>query len=210
MEQKAKAWPLDYIFQRKYVTNGDIETLVIPQWLNEYYAVMDEFDSICACDPEFGAVIQQIFSSMCKSVANKCFEFGNDLESLHLFMLEEDTSNLMDMIWLESVVGTCIKFLEDILDNVKVWKSQVHVNNHHKKSSAPKKTESKTRPNIPRKARDILEAWFRENVDSPYPKLHDKELLCVQTGLSLKKIDNWFINERSRKWHLYKRNSCLH
>ena len=127
MEQKAKAWPLDYIVQRKYVTNGDIDTLVIPQWLNEYYAVMDEFDSICECDPEFGAVIQQIFSSMCKSVVNKCFEFGNDLESMHLFMLEEDTSNLMDMIWLESVVGTCIKFLEDIFKICFLYGFTIHI-----------------------------------------------------------------------------------
>ena len=100
--------------------------------------------------------------------------------------------------------------MEDVLECTKVWRNQVQLSSQTKKSANPKKVETKTRPNIPRKARDILEAWFKDNVDSPYPKLHDKERLCIQTGLSMKKIDNWFINERSRKWHLYKRNSSLH
>ena len=42
-------------------------------------------------------------------------------------------------------------------------------------------------------------------VSYPYPKVHEKERLSYQTGLSIKKVENWFINERSRKWHLYRK-----
>ena len=210
MHMSIKGCLLDYIFQKRYITNGDINSLVIPQWLNEYDSIMEQFESMCACDPNFGAVIQALFSSLCETVMENCFEFSYGLECMSLFVSEEDVNNLMEIIWLDAVVGTCIKFMEDVLECVKLWRSQVQVSNQAKKNTLSKKTESKTRPNIPRKARDILEAWFRDNVDSPYPKLHDKERLCMQTGLSMKKIDNWFINERSRKWHLYKRNSCLH
>ena len=33
--------------------------------------------------------------------------------------------------------------------------------------------------------------------------MKEKERLSVTSGLTIKKIENWFINERSRKWHLY-------
>lgn len=209
MDLSQQGGPLDFIFQKKYTTRGDIDSLVLPQWLNEYYTVMEEFEGMCACDAEFEALIQPSFSAFCNTIKNYCFDFSFGCQCTGLFASEEDINNVMEIIWLEAVVGTCIKFMEDIVEFARVWKTQVQVTTQTKKNTTAKKSETKTRPNIPRKARDILEAWFKENVDSPYPKLHDKERLCTQTGLSMKKIDNWFINERSRKWHLYKRN-CLH
>lgn len=210
MDLNQKGGPLDFIFQKKYTTSGDIDSIVLPQWLNEYYAIMEEFENMCACDAEFETMIQPTFSAFCDTVKNSCFELSYGLQCTGLFAADEDINNLMEIIWLEAVVGTCVKFMEDVLECTKVWRNQVQLSSQTKKSANPKKVETKTRPNIPRKARDILEAWFKDNVDSPYPKLHDKERLCIQTGLSMKKIDNWFINERSRKWHLYKRNSSLH
>ena len=63
----------------------------------------------------------------------------------------------------------------------------------------------KTRPNLPAQAKDILSSWFRHHVEHPYPTQSEKVELSERTGLTLQKVDNWFINERSRKWQLYRR-----
>ena len=63
----------------------------------------------------------------------------------------------------------------------------------------------KKRPNLPAHAKDILSSWFSHHVEHPYPTQSEKVELSERTGLSLQKVDNWFINERSRKWQSYRR-----
>ena len=63
----------------------------------------------------------------------------------------------------------------------------------------------KKRPNLPSHAKSILSEWFQNHVDHPYPTQAEKQELSSKTGLSLQKVDNWFINERSRKWGSYRR-----
>lgn len=210
MELDQQGRLLDFIFQKKYTLSSDKDSIMLAQLFNEYDVLMEQIDQICACNAEFSRVIQSNFLFFCDTVKRICFDFSYDLQCTGLFALDEDIENLMEFIWLEAVVGTCKVFVEDMLEYINTWRSQVQKSSQTKKSAISKKGEAKTRPNIPRRARDILEAWFRVNVDSPYPRSPDKERLCILTGLPLKKIDNWFINERSRKWHLYKRNSGAH
>jgi len=58
------------------------------------------------------------------------------------------------------------------------------------------------RRKLPRKAREILSAWFESNVADPYPSDDEREELLRLTGLSLKQIHHWFTNRRKRdvKW----------
>ncbi|XP_074579345.1 homeobox protein knotted-1-like 13 [Curcuma longa] len=46
----------------------------------------------------------------------------------------------------------------------------------------------------------LLKAWWRSHSKWPYPTEEDKVRLVQQTGLELKQINNWFINQRKRNW----------
>lgn len=72
-------------------------------------------------------------------------------------------------------------------------------------SSSSSHQTKKRRPNLPSHAKSILSEWFQCHVDHPYPSQNEKQDLSLRTGLSIQKVDNWFINERSRKWSSYRR-----
>ncbi|KAF5756782.1 putative transcription factor Homeodomain-TALE-KNOX family [Helianthus annuus] len=66
------------------------------------------------------------------------------------------------------------------------------------------------REEIPRKRRagklpgdttSLLKAWWQSHSKWPYPTEEDKARLVQETGLQLKQINNWFINQRKRNWH---------
>ncbi|KQJ93690.1 homeobox protein knotted-1-like 2 isoform X2 [Brachypodium distachyon] len=46
-----------------------------------------------------------------------------------------------------------------------------------------------------------LKAWWQAHSKWPYPTEDDKARLVQETGLQLKQINNWFINQRKRNWH---------
>ncbi|PIM97146.1 hypothetical protein CDL12_30387 [Handroanthus impetiginosus] len=46
-----------------------------------------------------------------------------------------------------------------------------------------------------------LKAWWQSHSKWPYPTEEDKARLAQETGLQLKQINNWFINQRKRNWH---------
>ncbi|XVE71573.1 hypothetical protein DITRI_Ditri10aG0162100 [Diplodiscus trichospermus] len=46
-----------------------------------------------------------------------------------------------------------------------------------------------------------LKAWWQSHSKWPYPTEEDKARLVEETGLQLKQINNWFINQRKRNWH---------
>ncbi|XP_011017948.1 PREDICTED: homeobox protein knotted-1-like LET12 [Populus euphratica] len=46
-----------------------------------------------------------------------------------------------------------------------------------------------------------LKAWWQTHSKWPYPSEEDKARLVQETGLQLKQINNWFINQRKRNWH---------
>ncbi|XP_042376559.1 homeobox protein knotted-1-like 13 isoform X2 [Zingiber officinale] len=46
----------------------------------------------------------------------------------------------------------------------------------------------------------LLKAWWQSHSKWPYPTEEDKVTLVRQTGLQLKQINNWFINQRKRNW----------
>ena len=202
---------IDFLFQIRYLSDDDSEQQLLPQWLGEYDNHYFEIMKVCSSDPKFGEVFQRALNTLCQDVLRKCFDFYYESDNMRLFVSDTDTIYLMDMLYLDAIVGTMDKFLEAFFEYYNTWKDHPKVIvQRHVKVNPAKKVESKSRPNIPREARNILEAWFRANVDNPYPKARDKEHLCTQTGLTIKKVDNWFINERSRKWHLYKKDMDLH
>ncbi|XP_013679010.1 homeobox protein knotted-1-like 4 isoform X2 [Brassica napus] len=54
---------------------------------------------------------------------------------------------------------------------------------------------------LPGDTTSVLKAWWQSHSKWPYPTEEDKVRLVQETGLQLKQINNWFINQRKRNWH---------
>ncbi|XP_022996615.1 homeobox protein knotted-1-like 3 isoform X2 [Cucurbita maxima] len=54
---------------------------------------------------------------------------------------------------------------------------------------------------LPGGTTSVLKAWWQSHSNWPYPTEEDKAKLVQETGLQLKQINNWFINQRKRNWH---------
>ncbi|KAJ0265743.1 Homeobox protein knotted-1-like 7 [Hirschfeldia incana] len=54
---------------------------------------------------------------------------------------------------------------------------------------------------LPGDTTTILKNWWQQHCKWPYPTEDDKAKLVEETGLQLKQINNWFINQRKRNWH---------
>ncbi|XP_059459834.1 homeobox protein knotted-1-like 3 isoform X1 [Corylus avellana] len=54
---------------------------------------------------------------------------------------------------------------------------------------------------LPGDTTSVLKAWWQSHSKWPYPTEEDKARLVNETGLQLKQINNWFINQRKRNWH---------
>lgn len=60
------------------------------------------------------------------------------------------------------------------------------------------RSESDTKAYIPTKAKSVLEKWMYDHRLYCYPTKAEKQALATETGLSIQKISNWFINSRRR------------
>ncbi|KAA8535280.1 hypothetical protein F0562_030283 [Nyssa sinensis] len=54
---------------------------------------------------------------------------------------------------------------------------------------------------LPGDTTSLLKDWWQSHSKWPYPTEEDKARLVQETGLQLKQINNWFINQRKRNWH---------
>ncbi|KAK4748585.1 hypothetical protein SAY87_015171 [Trapa incisa] len=54
---------------------------------------------------------------------------------------------------------------------------------------------------LPGDTTSVLRTWWQQHSKWPYPTEDDKAKLVEETGLQLKQINNWFINQRKRNWH---------
>lgn len=54
---------------------------------------------------------------------------------------------------------------------------------------------------LPGDTTSVLKAWWQQHSKWPYPTEDEKAKLVEETGLQLKQINNWFINQRKRNWH---------
>lgn len=55
-----------------------------------------------------------------------------------------------------------------------------------------------TKLHMPSGAKRILENWMYDHRFYCYPSKAEKQMLSIETGLSVQKISNWFINSRRR------------
>ncbi|URE21359.1 homeobox protein [Musa troglodytarum] len=61
-------------------------------------------------------------------------------------------------------------------------------------------SKKKKKGKLPKDARQQLLNWWELHYKWPYPSETQKVALAESTGLDLKQINNWFINQRKRHW----------
>ncbi|CAD6206485.1 unnamed protein product [Miscanthus lutarioriparius] len=61
-------------------------------------------------------------------------------------------------------------------------------------------SKKKKKGKLPKEARQQLLSWWDLHYKWPYPSETQKVALAESTGLDLKQINNWFINQRKRHW----------
>ncbi|RLN18645.1 homeobox protein knotted-1-like 4 [Panicum miliaceum] len=61
-------------------------------------------------------------------------------------------------------------------------------------------SRKKKKGKLPRDARHKLLHWWQLHYRWPYPSELEKAALAESTGLDVKQINNWFINQRKRHW----------
>lgn len=124
-----------------------------------------------------------------------------------LFQSEEQAREMVRIVVLDAkkvIIDNAIRVLEAKSNHANSKNGNELCLEKETQIFSPTSSTKKKRPNLPIQAKDILSNWFRDHVDHPYPTQAEKMDLSEQTGLSLQKVDNWFINERSRKWQNYK------
>ena len=65
------------------------------------------------------------------------------------------------------------------------------------------KSQGRGRTNsLPSNVVDYLKAWIMspEHINHPYPTEKEKEQIIAETGIELKRLNNWFVNNRIRYW----------
>jgi hypothetical protein len=55
---------------------------------------------------------------------------------------------------------------------------------------------------LPQEAAEYLKAWMMspEHISHPYPTEDEKQQIMADTGVGLKQLTNWFVNNRRRYW----------
>ena len=79
-------------------------------------------------------------------------------------------------------------------ESPKTTKSRKKFTSSSRSSSRVMKKREKTPP----ESQKLLKDWLFAHSRHPYPTDSEKEQLCMNTGLSLQQLNNWFINARRR------------
>lgn len=206
-ENGRKDW-VPFTFPSIVAGEEEKEEIGLDKSLDEMNFVIDQLDLISTICPSIKDGLETAANTLMTDLYKYCCDFSRGLAETHLFESEEDMQCIMDLYYLDCLIGTLKVFIEDFYfryvmrdpgDELRIPKSHRGGGRSGKRNSRSRKA----RPNLPHEAKEILTEWFAEHVLDPYPKQADKEFLSQKTGLPLKQIDNWFINERSRKWHTY-------
>lgn len=75
----------------------------------------------------------------------------------------------------------------------EVAQTVLELRSHYISNAGPRKPR-KLRP----RATKMLTQWFENHLDHPYPTDAEKQLLAVQSGVTVEQVTTWFSNKRSR------------
>lgn len=69
---------------------------------------------------------------------------------------------------------------------------------HSDRSNTPVEVPQKRTGKLPSAVTTKLKKWLMAHTSHPYPTEEEKRALCMETGLTMNQVSNWFINARRR------------
>ena len=196
------------IFDKTILCDSQFGKNTLEDYQGIVSTLFQQFNSLCVKNEQFTTIYNCVLQKWNVLDKLEATFMENSMDTL-LFQSEEVARELIQIVIFDVKKVMIENALEVI--NRKEESSQSpprYLSNEDTDDFSPEPTTTSTtkkkRPNLPSQAKDILSNWFREHVDHPYPSQAEKNELSEQTGLSLQKVDNWFINERSRKWQTYR------
>lgn len=109
-----------------------------------------------------------------------------------------DTADAIDTMNIIHSGNGCVS-LTPIHTPTPLDHSSNSISNSHL-NSRPKK-----RPNHAPETIAVLTLWFNANILNPYPSDSDKRLLCLESGITVDQLNNWFINHRRRSGLIFQK-----
>ena len=78
--------------------------------------------------------------------------------------------------------------------------TQPQESSSRRKVKANRRGTTRNNP-LPASATDVMNSWFSSHLDHPYPTQAEKDQMIKVTGITLKQLNHWFNNRRSRSSH---------
>jgi hypothetical protein len=98
-----------------------------------------------------------------------------------------------------STVYPYSKTNQSVVINANVVTSRDESKNVESQPKTSNKSSTISRKHqLPDRAVEILNEWFDEHIQNPYPSLDDKERLAKAGGINVKQVNAWFSNRRNR------------
>ena len=198
------------MFPQKLVADSSHGLSTLNTFQNVVQKGERELEESCSDNPNLFNEIKTLVSAQFSSIDKYMEEFIDESSNLFFFNSTADVQELamiMAQDVKKSILDCAIKYVESLQFNGSLNEGDDPTYSQKEGSDYSPSTHQvkKKRPNLPSQAKAILSDWFRNHVDNPYPNQIEKQELSNRTGLSLQKVDNWFINERSRKWDNYRK-----
>ena len=207
-----------YIFPGKLVGDSRQGQPTLIEYKNEVSRSEEELNHACNGDVELFHTLRNDVMATFSFIDNLVESFMENATDMLLFESEKDTNELISIVSLDMKKAVLDYVLQYVFQyNACTEKRHLEEkeedlynvcqqsDSSSRTSPPPGNQSKKRRPNLPSHAKSILSEWFQCHVDHPYPSQNEKQDLSLRTGLSIQKVDNWFINERSRKWSSYRR-----
>ena len=207
-----------YVFPGKLVGDSRQGQPTLNEYKNEVSKSEEQLNNACNGDIDLFHSLRNDVMVTFSFIDNLVESFMENATRMLLFESEKDARELISIVSLDMKKAILDYALQYVFQyNTCVEKGQLEekeedlytVSQQSDSSTRPSPPSvhqsKKRRPNLPSHAKSILSEWFQCHVDHPYPSQNEKQDLSLRTGLSIQKVDNWFINERSRKWSSYRR-----
>lgn len=204
---------ISIIFPHRLVADSRQGRPTLEDYENAVSRSIQKLEEICLANRDDLQELRETVLSKFRLIDQLVSAFLHDVDELLLFQSAADAHELVTIMALD-VKKTILDTALDYAMSVSAYSdgsqqgekddptyTQAEVSEYTPSTQQTKKK----RPNLPSHAKSILSEWFQNHVDHPYPTQAEKQELSSKTGLSLQKVDNWFINERSRKWGTYRR-----
>ena len=92
------------------------------------------------------------------------------------------------------------KYYDDQLHCImdRVEQSVVLLENSNKENKFMNNKGGKPRPHLNKEAVKIMEDWYEQNLDHPYPSSATYDMLAIRGNVGVEQVKKWFANKRNR------------